>query len=180
MLRVVVLLCAAAAAVTAQTTTVTQCTRNPGELPVNAHVEGCLTPPCLLPQLQDAVINVVFRAPRVLRSMTTKATALLQLGAITLPVEYNLAENADTCRFLTNTYCPLLAGELVSYTLRMYIEPFFPVGTALNIEFRVVDDSDGPVWCIRLPIQIVAPVAARSAPATAPATSNSTISIHNN
>ncbi|KPI99082.1 hypothetical protein RR46_10400 [Papilio xuthus] len=177
MLRIVVFLCVAAAAVTAQTTSVTQCSRNPGELPLNAHVEGCLTPPCLLPQLQDAVINVVFHTPRVLRSMTTRATALLQLGAITLPVEYNLAENADTCRFLTNTYCPLLAGEVVSYTLRMFIEPFFPVGTSLNIEFRVVDDSEEPVWCIRMPIQIVAPLVARSAPAITP-TSNSTLSIH--
>ncbi|XP_047538566.1 NPC intracellular cholesterol transporter 2 [Vanessa atalanta] len=127
---------------------------NEGDLPINQHVEGCITPPCLLPQLQDVVINVVFRATRTSRSMRTLATASVNFG-ITIDIEYDLGPNAVTCNFLTNTYCPVLKDEVIQYTLKMYIEPLFIVGTAATVEFRVVGETNEPLWCLRIPIRIV-------------------------
>ncbi|XP_072934711.1 uncharacterized protein [Epargyreus clarus] len=169
MFRFVVLLCAVSL-VLGQTTQVSQCTNHGGELPMNTYIEGCAVPPCLLPQLEDAVISMIFRAPRLLRSMRTLATAYLNMGLITVPIPYNLGENAITCNFLTNTYCPVLAGEVVQYTLRMFIESTFPVGTAANIEFRVVDESNLPLLCIHLAIRVEPPLRNRSI-------SNSTLAI---
>uniref|UniRef100_A0A2A4JDD2 MD-2-related lipid-recognition domain-containing protein n=1 Tax=Heliothis virescens TaxID=7102 RepID=A0A2A4JDD2_HELVI len=90
--------------------------------------------------------------------MTTLATAYLTTILGTVPIPYGLGENAVTCNFLTNTYCPVVGGEVIQYTLNMYIESFFPVDTQAAIEFRIVDDSNSPVMCIRVPIRIAAPL----------------------
>ncbi|XP_052751944.1 uncharacterized protein LOC113514851 [Galleria mellonella] len=141
-------------------TPVSTCNSNPGQPPINTYIENCVSLPCLLPQLQNVVLNIAFRAPRTIRSMRTLATAYLPLLAgLELPVPYDLEENSITCNFFTNTYCPVLQDEVVLYTLTMYIESFFPVGTAAAIEFRVIDESDNtPVFCLRVNIRITPPV----------------------
>ncbi|CAH2986451.1 unnamed protein product [Chilo suppressalis] len=156
MLRVVVLL-AAILTVRAQTTAVNRCTVFSGALPLNVYIEGCETPPCRLPQLQDAVIDIVFRAPRPMQSMTTLATAFLGI----LPVPYPLGDNAVTCNFIQSS-CPVREGEILTYQLKMFIESFMPVGTSASVEFRIVDQNNSAVMCIRVPIQVVAPVSSRS------------------
>ncbi|GBP92353.1 hypothetical protein EVAR_65143_1 [Eumeta japonica] len=156
-----VLFVAFAVAVHADTTSVQTCTVNQGALPLNTYIVGCVTPPCDLPQLQDAVINIIFRADRVLNNMRTLATAYLTIGIITIPINYDLQENAITCDFLTNTYCPVLEGEVVQYILNMFIMEFFPVGTEATLEFRVTDGDNQMVFCIRLDIRITPPVGSR-------------------
>ncbi|XP_063832926.1 uncharacterized protein LOC135082102 [Ostrinia nubilalis] len=151
-----------ALAVQGQTTNIETCTQHGGELPANAYIDGCINPPCLFPQLQDAVINLVFQAPRQMATMRTLATAYVPFGLITLPVPYPLGDNALTCNFLTNSFCPVLAGEVLQYTLKMFIESSFPVNTAATIEFRVVDEFNVPIICIRVPILIAPPVNAIS------------------
>ncbi|GBP35455.1 hypothetical protein EVAR_94908_1 [Eumeta japonica] len=89
-------------------------TANPGDLPLNTYVEGCRDPPCQLPQLQDAVINVQFRAPRPLATLRTLATAYLRIGLISIPINYDLQEHSETCQFLTNAQCPLAEGSSCS------------------------------------------------------------------
>ncbi|XP_050353425.1 uncharacterized protein LOC126775490 [Nymphalis io] len=153
MLRTIVL-CALVAFVRGQTTVVDKCIINEGDLPIHQYVEGCTTPPCLLPQLQDVVINVVFRASRTIRSMRTLATASVNFG-VNIDIQYDLGANAVTCNFLTNTYCPVIKDEVIQYTLKMYIEPLFFVGTSATVEFRVVGDNSEPLWCLRLAIRIV-------------------------
>ncbi|KAF9819190.1 hypothetical protein SFRURICE_010528 [Spodoptera frugiperda] len=125
-------------------------------LPINAHIEGCVDPPCILPQGTYAVVNVIFRAPRRIQSMTTVATAHMLY-----PIPYFLGEAAQTCNYLTNSYCPLLEGEVVQYTLHMFIETFFPAGTNVPVEFRVTEGSGllaPTLWCIRVPLSIVGPL----------------------
>ncbi|XP_069356704.1 uncharacterized protein [Maniola hyperantus] len=134
-----------------------------GDLPLNVLVHGCGEPPCLLPQLQDAVIDVIFRAPRTISNMTTFATATVNI-IIDMTVPYDLGEYAKTCNFFTNTWCPILEGEIVKYRLKMYIERFFPVNTFATAEFMIVDnDRNGElIWCIRLPIRITPPAPERA------------------
>lgn len=43
-----------------------------------------------------------------------------QVGQLQFPLE----EVAATCNFLTNSYCPILAGEVLTYSLTMSIPPF--------------------------------------------------------
>ncbi|CAH0713527.1 unnamed protein product, partial [Brenthis ino] len=132
-------------------TNVHRCVGTAGPLPTRTTIEGCTNPPCDLPQLRNAVIHMSFTAPRNIRTMRTLATAFL--GAV--PVPYNLGDAANTCNFLTNTRCPVNNGVNVDYTLRMFIESFFPVGTAVTVEMRVVDENNNSVVCVRVPIRIV-------------------------
>ncbi|KAJ0173264.1 hypothetical protein K1T71_011440 [Dendrolimus kikuchii] len=163
MLRLVVFL-AAVLAVRGQTTAVSQCINHAGDLPINTHIEGCITPPCDFPQLSNAVINIVFQTPRTTRSMRTLATAYLTIfGAFPLTVEHDLEDDSWTCNFLSNSYCPVIAGEVLQYELRMYIQPLFFVGVQATVEFRVVDEHQVPIFCIRVPIRVVSPINSPSA-----------------
>ncbi|CAG9574724.1 unnamed protein product [Danaus chrysippus] len=129
----------------------TKCQASNGSLPINAHVVGCLELPCSLPQNQDVEIRVVFKAPYMLHDMKTRAVALMAI-----PINYPLGPNEVTCNFLNNSYCPILEGEIVEYSLKMFIEPWFPT-IPVTIEFRVEDKNAVSVWCIRLPIVVVRP-----------------------
>ncbi|XP_063636388.1 uncharacterized protein LOC134806896 [Cydia splendana] len=141
-----------------QTTQVSQCTHNSGDLPINTYIAGCEAPPCGLPQLEDAVVNIIFRAPRTIHSMTTLATAYLPgLLGFEVPIPYNLQEKAVTCNYLENSYCPVLEGEILQYTLLMYIESTFVAGISPTIEFRITDDNNVPFVCVRVPLVILQP-----------------------
>ncbi|XP_026740568.1 NPC intracellular cholesterol transporter 2-like [Trichoplusia ni] len=155
MLRFVALFCVVAL-VNGQTTPVDLCTANSGLLPMNTYIEGCDSLPCDLPQLQDAEINIIFRAPWTINRMRTLATAHLP-GMVALP--YPLQANSETCNFLTSTKCPVKKDEIVQYALKMFIQPSFPVGVESTIEFRINDvDRNSSVVCIRVPVRIVGPV----------------------
>ncbi|CAH2052779.1 unnamed protein product, partial [Iphiclides podalirius] len=134
----------------ANATNVARCLHHAGDLPASTRIEGCTNPPCVFPQLRNAVIHLTFRAPRQLQSMRTLATAYLG----NVPIPYDLGANANTCNFLTNTRCPVPSGTNVQYTLRMFIEPWFPAGTSATVEFRIVDQNNNPVICLRVPIRI--------------------------
>ncbi|CAH0595219.1 unnamed protein product [Chrysodeixis includens] len=159
MFRFVVLL-SVAAVISGQSTPVNQCTHNSGPLPIHAYIEGCDSLPCDLPQLQDAVIHMIFRAPETIHRMRTFATAILP----PLPAfNYPLFSNGETCNFLTNTYCPVVKGEVIQYTLRMYIQPSFQVGVQPEIEFMINDhDRNKEITCIRVPLRIVEAVNSRT------------------
>ncbi|XP_026740582.1 NPC intracellular cholesterol transporter 2-like [Trichoplusia ni] len=155
MLRFVLLLCVVAL-VNGQSTPVKQCIANSRPLPINAYIEGCTQTPCNLPQLQDAVINITFKAPENINRMRTLATAYFS-GILAIP--YNLHENAETCNFLTNTNCPVKKDDTIQYALKIYIQPIFPVGIETTLEVEINDvDRNSSVACVRVPVRIVAPV----------------------
>ncbi|XP_038216069.1 uncharacterized protein LOC119835387 [Zerene cesonia] len=95
---------------------------------------------------------MTFNAPRNINSMRTLATAFL--GNVAVP--YPLGNNEVTCNFITNTRCPVNRGQQIRYTLRMFIERSFPVGTSTTVEFRIVDQQNSAVVCVRVPIRITA------------------------
>ncbi|CAG4932011.1 unnamed protein product [Colias eurytheme] len=139
-------------AVAQASTNVHTCRVFTGALPSATTIEGCRNPPCDLPQGRNAIIHMSFNAPRNINSMRTLATAFL--GNVGVP--YPLGNNEVTCNFITNTRCPLNRGQQVHYTLRMFIERSFPVGTSTTVEFRIVDQQNQPVVCVRVPIRITA------------------------
>ncbi|XP_049879197.1 NPC intracellular cholesterol transporter 2-like [Pectinophora gossypiella] len=135
---------------------VAQCVRNEGELPLSTFVRGCQGSPCLLPQNEELVIDMVFKAPRLITEMRTLATVFMGI----LPIIFPLEENSVTCNFLTNTYCPIVEDTIVHYILRLPISAVFPIGTSVIVEFHVVDlttSPNQPLLCIRVPVSIVPP-----------------------
>ncbi|CAH1641066.1 unnamed protein product [Spodoptera littoralis] len=153
MLRVVAYVCALLALAHGQTTNVQSCTFHNGPLPINTYIEGCVNPPCVFPLRQDPVINIKFRAPHAVQRMTSFATAFLFVA-----IPYPLGEAAQTCNYLANSSCPLDEGEVVQYSLNMFIESTIPAGVSLPIEFRIVDDNNNALVCLRVPITTAAPL----------------------
>ncbi|XP_053617620.1 uncharacterized protein LOC128679410 [Plodia interpunctella] len=157
MLRLVVLICAVFAGAYAQSTQ--SCTVNSGNLPLHTIIEGCEAAPCALPQREDLVLHAIFKPPYSLDSMRTLATFYLSIGAISIPVPYDLGEISYTCNYLNNRSCPVNQGEILHYTLRLHIEEIFPQGTSAPVEFRVIDDATHEaIFCVRVPIVITAPL----------------------
>ncbi|CAH0595222.1 unnamed protein product [Chrysodeixis includens] len=154
MFRFVVLL-SVAAVISGQSTPVNQCTFYNAPLPINTYIEGCDSLPCELPQLQDAVIHMTYKAPENISRMRTLATAFLP-GLF--PIQYPLLANGETCNFLTNTNCPVQKDEIIQYSLKMFIQPSFPVGIQTTLEFRIQDGERlSNVVCIQVPIRVVSP-----------------------
>ncbi|CAG4917639.1 unnamed protein product [Colias eurytheme] len=164
----VIFFCAVLALAKGQSTPVEQCNTGYGDPPINAYLEGCTTMPCRVPLGENAVIDVVFESPRTIRSMKTVARA--SLGPIAF--NYTLGENEVTCNNLENTYCPLQKGEIVQYTLRMFIEPVFPT-IGVQVDFLVEDEDQIPLWCIRIRIQVVDSQVKRISNSSTPPASNS-------
>ncbi|KAL0818477.1 hypothetical protein ABMA28_008932 [Loxostege sticticalis] len=155
MLRLVVLF-AGLLAVQGQTTNVQRCTGRAAQnapLPINAYVEGCINPPCQLPVGTFATVHLVFKAPRTMTRMTTRAQAFLIFA-----IDYPLGEFAETCNFLNNSFCPVMKDEVLEYTLQMKIEEAFPVGVSPHVEFRIEDDANEPITCIRVRIMVAPPL----------------------
>ncbi|CAB3245962.1 unnamed protein product [Arctia plantaginis] len=149
MLRLVLLL-AVFSLVRAQTTNVEQCVIHQGALPVNTYVEGCLNPPCFVEPGGDAVLHLIFNAPHLITSMETLVTVEVPgLGVLQFPLE----EYAVTCNFLTNSYCPILPGEVLQYSLRLNI-PAIISSITVMIEFYVVDEHKNTVMCLRVPVTV--------------------------
>ncbi|CAG4917629.1 unnamed protein product [Colias eurytheme] len=138
--------------VAGQTTQVERCPPGDGDLPINIYLEGCTTMPCTLRREEDAIINVVFKAPRTIRSMKTFA----RVPFFNIP-SYPLGENAATCNHLQNTYCPLQKEEVVQYQLRMYIENYFITFFPVSVDFFVKDSAkNSTIWCATVRILTVA------------------------
>ncbi|XP_035448446.2 uncharacterized protein LOC118274828 [Spodoptera frugiperda] len=149
MLRVVAYVCALLALAHGQTTNVQSCSNN-APLPIHAYIEGCVEPPCVFQPGTYVVVNVVFRAPRRIQSMTTHATTVFLW-----PSPFILGEAAHTCNYLTNSQCPLDKGEVVQYTLHMFIETFILGSTQVPAEFRVTEGpgaTDPTLWCFSVPV----------------------------
>ncbi|KAL0818479.1 hypothetical protein ABMA28_008934 [Loxostege sticticalis] len=119
-------------------------------LPINAYVEGCVNTPCRLPQGSFATVHLAFKAPRPTLRMTTHAQAF----AFMVPINYPLGEFTETCIHLSNSFCPVREDIVLQNTLRMKIEEAFPVGRPLTFEFRIEDDADKPIMCVRVPVVI--------------------------
>uniref|UniRef100_A0A2H1V6B0 SFRICE_033808 n=1 Tax=Spodoptera frugiperda TaxID=7108 RepID=A0A2H1V6B0_SPOFR len=123
---------------------------NNAPLPIHAYIEGCVEPPCVFQPGTYVVVNVVFRAPRRIQSMTTHATTVFLW-----PSPFILGEAAHTCNYLTNSQCPLDKGEVVQYTLHMFIETFILGSTQVPAEFRVTEGpgaTDPTLWCFSVPV----------------------------
>ncbi|CAH1641064.1 unnamed protein product [Spodoptera littoralis] len=90
-----------------------------GPLPINTYIVGYITPPCVFPLGQDAVINIKFRARQDSHAMQRVTTLATEFVVILIP--YTLEECAQTCNYLANSICPLEEGEVVLYSLNMFL-----------------------------------------------------------
>ncbi|VVC90462.1 unnamed protein product [Leptidea sinapis] len=149
MLRVLVILCVAAF-VKSQSTNISPCDAGAGNLPINVYIEGCIDPPCQAQRGTNATMHVVFRAPTTTRSMTTYIIPRL-FGE---EIDYPLGEQAITCNFLENTYCPVMKDEIVKYKFSFFIQLVFPP-ISLPLDLKVVDQLGNPVFCFRVTVQVL-------------------------
>ncbi|CAK1545992.1 unnamed protein product [Leptosia nina] len=113
-------------------------------------LKDAVRPPCPVISGEHVTINVVFKVPRTLRRMETKAYVP------SYNIHFPLLGDSVTCNYLSNTYCPVLKDEVVQYTLRMFILPRLSAIT-LEIYFYVADENQQPIWCISVGIAVQSP-----------------------
>ncbi|CAH2052786.1 unnamed protein product, partial [Iphiclides podalirius] len=152
MFRVVILF-AAATIVAGGVTNVERCLNDNGDLPLHTYIEGCTDPPCELLHDEYVVMHTTFKAPRNITSMTTWGALYLNVGPVNVPVRYRLGEQETTCNFLENTRCPLRKGQIVRYTLRMYIGVYMLLRSAVRLEYIIMDENWAPVVCVGFPVR---------------------------
>ncbi|XP_073948858.1 uncharacterized protein [Choristoneura fumiferana] len=137
---------------------ISECINNAGPLPLAARVTGCTGTPCVLPQLEDVPIDIIFRAVHTTVSMSTTATAFFSFGTMQLPIPFELSEKSVTCNYLINSTCPVKTGSILLYTLDFFVDPVFPIGSGTTIEFTVWGDHQDAMMCFRVPLTVQSPL----------------------
>ncbi|XP_068081545.1 NPC intracellular cholesterol transporter 2 [Anabrus simplex] len=141
-LLAVTLLVAAASA-----TSFDKCTSGPS--PLEVRVSGCDTQPCEFKRGKNIVAEVDFAIDHTVSKLTPQVKAT----AAGITIDYPLPQQ-DGCKSITNSECPLGAGEEVTYRLEMPILQAYPL-IKVDIQLTLVDQDKKPVECFRITGQVV-------------------------
>uniref|UniRef100_A0A6P7GN89 NPC intracellular cholesterol transporter 2-like n=1 Tax=Diabrotica virgifera virgifera TaxID=50390 RepID=A0A6P7GN89_DIAVI len=108
----------------------------------------CIEPPCDVHAGSPAYITVNFTSPEYIPSI--KPTYLVQ--ALGLPINYPVGK--DACTSLTNTICPLVKDEFVSYSYEMDIASWYPE-ISLNLQVSFTNNEDKYIiLCFNVDLQV--------------------------
>ncbi|EDV90640.1 uncharacterized protein LOC6569602 [Drosophila grimshawi] len=128
-------------------TPIRQCADKSIPLPLLVQIDNCNTLPCDLWKGVDANIAIWFVATRnSMRRLTAKVN-FTSLG-VTIPYELD-SERSNVCmNLLHGAYCPLDAGEDVTYRLMLPIASNQPeVPTRLQVTLHDADNDDQLIAC---------------------------------
>ncbi|XP_067007832.1 NPC intracellular cholesterol transporter 2 [Anabrus simplex] len=141
-LLAVTLLVAAASA-----TSFDKCVSGPS--PLEVRVSGCDTQPCEFKRGK----NIVAEVDIAIDHAVSKLTPQVKATSAGITIDYPLPQQ-DGCKSLTNSECPLAAGEEVTYRLEMPILEAYPLVT-VDIQFTLVDQDKKAVECFQITGQVV-------------------------
>ncbi|XP_063706110.1 NPC intracellular cholesterol transporter 2-like [Culicoides brevitarsis] len=119
-------------------------------LPFQVSVDGCDAEPCKVVNKQKIHFEIDFKTPADTEALKAHAEAFLD--NLQLPYEVP-KENQNACQFITNTECPLKAGDEVTYELSFTVDT--PIIQTLDLKFELKDDRNSSVFCIRTKVSIV-------------------------
>ncbi|BFF92762.1 NPC intracellular cholesterol transporter 2 [Drosophila madeirensis] len=128
-------------------TPIRRCADSSIPLPLMVQINECDTLPCDLWKGSEAKIDIQFVATRNTMKQLTAEVRLTSLG-VTLPYDLE-AKRGNVCQnLLHGAYCPLDAGEDVTYELLLPVEPTqLEVPTRLEVRLLDVDNGNQVVSC---------------------------------
>ncbi|XP_072383984.1 uncharacterized protein [Diabrotica undecimpunctata] len=134
----------------ANSTIVDKC-QNGAFLPIVELVSNeklCIQPPCEIYAGSAAYITINFTSPDYIASI--KPTYIVE--ALGLPINYPVGN--DACTALTNTICPLVKDEFVSYSYEMDIGTWYPeIPFSVQVSFTNMEDNS-VILCFNLDLQV--------------------------
>ncbi|XP_060648916.1 NPC intracellular cholesterol transporter 2 [Drosophila nasuta] len=132
---------------TAAETPVRQCANESNPLPLMVQINDCDELPCDLTKGEEATIAIQFVATRNSMRQLTARVHLTSLG-VTIPYELD-SERGNVCQnLLHGAYCPLDAGEDVTYRLMLPVASNQPeVPTRLQVTLYDAENVDQVVSC---------------------------------
>uniref|UniRef100_A0A6P7GD96 Uncharacterized protein LOC114336724 n=1 Tax=Diabrotica virgifera virgifera TaxID=50390 RepID=A0A6P7GD96_DIAVI len=115
------------------------------------NVEDCKQAPCVVYTGGNCYVELNFTSPGYVPSISPKYKATAMGVTLDYPCE------KDACSLITNTVCPLVENELVSYTWVMALPSFYPECLAdLEVSFTN-DDDNSLIFCFRSQIDVRKP-----------------------
>ncbi|XP_030559312.1 uncharacterized protein LOC115761623 [Drosophila novamexicana] len=128
-------------------TPVRQCANTNNPLPLMVQIDDCDELPCDLLKGLESNIAIQFVATRNSMHQLTARVHLTSLG-VTIPFELE-AQRSNVCKnLLHGAYCPLDAGEDVTYRLLLPVASNQPeVPTRLQVSLHDAEQSDQVVAC---------------------------------
>ncbi|XP_034486368.1 uncharacterized protein LOC117790870 [Drosophila innubila] len=128
-------------------TPVRQCANEKNPLPLMVQIDDCNELPCDLWKGLESKIAIQFVATRNSMRQLTARVHLTSLG-VTIPFELD-AKRSDVCNnLLHGAYCPLDAGEDVTYRLMLPVASNQPeVPTRLQVTLHDAEKADQVVAC---------------------------------
>ncbi|XP_017873361.1 PREDICTED: epididymal secretory protein E1 [Drosophila arizonae] len=128
-------------------TPIRKCANNKSPLPLMVQINDCNALPCELLKGQESSIAIQFVATRNAMHQLTAKVYLTSLG-VTIPFELD-AQRSNVCEnLLHGAYCPLDAGEDVTYRLRLPVANTQPeVPTRLQVTLHDSERGNEVVAC---------------------------------
>ncbi|KAH8388195.1 hypothetical protein KR093_000105 [Drosophila rubida] len=141
-------------------TPVRHCANESNPLPLMVQINDCNELPCDLVKGEESTIAIQFVATRNSMRQLTARVHLTSLG-VTIPYELD-AERGNVCgNLLHGAYCPLDAGEDVTYRLLLPVASNQPeVPTRLQVTLYDAENVDQVVACFLADTRIKKPSSA--------------------
>lgn len=89
-------------------------------------------------------------------SEATNLRAKVRAQVLGFWTPWPLGKLSKVCDNLTNAKCPLPANTEAKFTFAVTIPSIAPVGTKVNVEYKIVDQNKKNVACIRIPVYVAA------------------------
>ncbi|XP_050506712.1 NPC intracellular cholesterol transporter 2 [Diabrotica virgifera virgifera] len=123
-----------------------------GVIPPGVNLESdskiCKESPCIAYTGSSCYFNVNFTSPGYVPSITPKYKATSMGVTLDYPCE------KDACTGITNTVCPLVENERVSYTWTLSLPSFYPE-CLVDLEVSFTNDDDNSrIFCFTTQIDV--------------------------
>ncbi|KAH8383680.1 hypothetical protein KR009_009997 [Drosophila setifemur] len=128
-------------------TPIRQCAYESYPLPLMVQIDDCNSSPCDLLKGSEAKIDIQFVATRNTMKALTAEVHLTSLG-VTIPYDLESSRGTVCSNLLHGAYCPLDAGEDVTYQLLLPVGNSQPeVPTRLEVRLLDSDNDNRVVAC---------------------------------
>ncbi|EDW81701.2 uncharacterized protein Dwil_GK10876 [Drosophila willistoni] len=124
-------------------TPIRQCADENVAMPLMVQINDCDSSPCDLLKDSEATIAIQFVAHRNSMRQLSAQVHLTSLG-VTIPYDLEASRGNVCSNLLHGAYCPLDAGEDVTYQLLLPIATSQPE-VPTRLEVKLVDDQEGNV-----------------------------------
>lgn len=89
-------------------------------------------------------------------SEATDMRAKVRAQVLGMWIPWPLGKLSKVCENLTNAKCPVPANTEAKYTFAVTIPSVAPVGSKVNVEYKIVDQNKKIVACTRIPVFVAA------------------------